>query len=288
MKISIISDFHLEMCISTPLPGGDLLLMAGDMFSAHSVAPHRTDADGRKVRSRSLTFCATQLSKYAKVFYVLGNHEHYFGTFETTAAELERFLEPFPNITLLDKEVAEVEGVRILGTTLWSRCGIGRPGAMDRRIGNAMNDFRLIKTTHAPPDKMTLDRKGQRVFQPVDANREHQSALTFLKRELKTGGETPTILLTHHAPSFKSAHGHEYGSEYLDDAYCANLEKLITDHPNIRLAVHGHTHHREHYRIGRTLVKANARGYFPEERSSRGFDPSEGDLEFEDLIHDRL
>lgn len=283
MKISIVSDLHLEFCAAPELPGGDILLMAGDIFGAGILKPNRNDADARSARKRASKFCAEQLSKYSWIYYVLGNHEHYRSFFEETAGILEAFFEGLaPNLILLDNDMAEVDGIRILGTTLWSRCGVGRPGLAEWRIGNAMRDFQDISTREPPPpDHPMPGFKGTRLFQPFDANREHQKALRFLSEAAKT--DQPTILLTHHAPSFQSAHGHEYGSEYLDDAYCANLVDFLQQHPNIKLAVHGHTHHPEHYRIGDTLVVSNPRGYFPDQTLSRYFDAAAEDLDSEAL-----
>ena len=278
MRITSISDVHLEIHPHMELPGGDVLLMAGDIFTAFALNPKKTDKESRKERNAVANFCQKQLSKYDRVFYVLGNHEHYRFLFEETASAIRSFLaEHAPNVRLLDNEITEHEGVVIVGTTLWSRCGVGT--ADEWRINNAMNDFRLIRTQAAPVQPIPLLKPGdRRAFQPADANRAHETALAFLKRE--TPPDKPVILLTHHAPCFQSANGPDLGSAYLDDAYCADLVDFLLERPNIRLAVHGHTHRSEDYYIGETRVLSNPRGYFPYQRLSLSFDPAAADTEW--------
>ena len=279
-EITIISDLHLEFCDPCNLPGGDLLLMAGDIFSAFPLQPEKQDADSRGARRRAIAFCHQQLSKYERVLYIMGNHEHYRFLFEETAAFLRTFLaEHAPHVQLLDDEAVELNGVTFLGTTLWGRCGFGT--ADEYRVANDMRDFTAIRTEMPPPPGMAL-LEGRRTFRPSDAFAAHEKALAFL--EASVPADKPVVLMTHHGPSFMSAHGHEYGTPYLDSAYCANLVDFFYQHPNIQMAIHGHTHHREHYRIAQTLVVANPRGYYPYERISKNFDPLAVDVSWQDLL----
>src|SRR5688572_22842752 len=120
MRTSIVSDLHLEMCDPCHLPGGDILLLAGDNFGAAVLHPRKNDADSRSARRRQIAFAKHQLSKYQIGYAVLGNHEHYGHLFEETAAVIrEFFAEHAPHIHLLDNGLAELDGVAILGCTLW-------------------------------------------------------------------------------------------------------------------------------------------------------------------------
>lgn len=259
--------------------------MAGDCFGAPCLDPSKNDAQSRSARKRQIQFAKTQLSKYQRGLYVMGNHDHYGGAIEDSAGLLRDFFaEHAPHVSLLDNEAAEIEGVTFMGTTLWARHGYGT--GEDWRIGRAMNDFTWIRTRRPPVPALT--GRDWRVFQPEDAYLEHQAALDFLGRTVKEIAGKPAVLLTHHAPSFQSGHGIEYGTPYLDDAYCANLVDFLLQRPNIKLAVHGHTHHPEHYRIGDCLVISNPRGYFPHEWRSRHFAAWAEDIEFADLLKDRL
>lgn len=160
---------------------------------------------------------------------------------------------------------------------MWGICGVGT--ADEYLVANGMRDFTAIRTKLPYPGKdwpFDVDPETgllarSRTFQPFDANREHEAALAFLRRSIPA--DKPVVLLTHHAPSFQSCHGAEYGTTYLDTAYGANLVDIFFAHPNIKFAVHGHTHHREWYQINQTWIVANPRGYYPHERVSKDFDP---------------
>ena len=255
--------------------------MAGDIFSADFIRPWRTDKEARRARQRAETFVTTQLRKYERVLYVMGNHEHWGEFVEDSAVRLKLFLENYaPNTRLLDNEKEEIDGVVFMGTTLWANCGFGT--AEEWLINNGMRDFSRIRTRHPPLSPHALHREsGHRAFQPSDAHRLHQQNKQWLLDS--TPKDRPVVLITHHAPSFKSGHGVEYNTAYLDDAYCGNLVDYLLEHPNIKLAVHGHTHHPEHYRIGETLVISNPRGYFPDEQISRHFDPQAEDIATEEI-----
>lgn len=256
--------------------------MAGDIFSAFSLSPRRQDAESRSARKRAEKFCQNELSQYQRVLYVMGNHESYRETIEATPGILREFLAKHaPNTQLLDNEMVEIDGVAFLGTTLWARCGVG-VGANEWLIGNGMRDFERINTTAIADfsEQMRISRDGTRRFRPADANRLHQLNKLWLAETAPR--DRPVVVITHHAPSFQSGRANEFGEAYMDDAYCGNLVDFFLERPNIKLAVHGHTHRNEHYRIGETLVIANQRGYFPMEPSSRKFDPSAEDVDTKD------
>jgi Icc-related predicted phosphoesterase len=259
--------------------------MAGDIFSATFIRPWRQDAEARKARKRAEKFVTTQLKKYELVLYVMGNHEHYGEYVEDSAVRLELFLENYAhNTRLLDNKLIEIEGVVFMGTTLWAKSGFDT--AEEWRINNAMRDFSRIRTRQPPLMPHALWKEGgERAFQPSDAARLHAEAKQWLIDS--TPADKPVVLITHHAPSFQSGHGVEYGAAYMDDAYCGNIVDIILERPNIKLAVHGHTHDPEHYRLGQTLVISNPRGYFPEERRSRHFDARAEDIDLEELKGDR-
>lgn len=291
MKVSLISDLHLECTPKVVLPGGDILLMAGDIFTAHPLRDFRQDAASRKLRSLYQKFAEEQLSKYSRVLYVMGNHEHYRVTFQETPGLITDFLKTHaPNTRLLDNETEIIavggEQVAVLGTTLWATCCVGHP-LDEYRIVNAMRDFQLIKTTAAPPPGMTL-YDGRRAFTPRDAYAQHLIAMDFLAAELPK--HRRAIVLSHHAPSFESAAGEEHNTQWLDSAYCSDQVDLIRSNPQIEVYGHGHTHRDEDYQIGSTRVLANQHGY-PHElmhgrRILRQWNPQAKDFELKEKARD--
>ena len=119
----------------------------------------------------------------------------------------------------------------------------------------------------------------------VDAYSEHGKAKKHLQKALGFTKEQflPTIVITHHAPSYLSkTMRFKYYDESVDEAYYSNQHKLIEDNPQIYMWVHGHSHDSCHYQIGNTKIISNQRGYFPDERCSRGFGPEAEDFDLEE------
>ena len=270
MRVSVVSDLHLEFEYCS-LPGGDLLLMAGDIFVASNLPEFRNDADSRAQKKRYRKFCAVELKKYHKVLKCMGNHSHYGGAIDDSA-ELIRdlFAEFSPNAQLLDNEYVEIDGVRFIASTLWATYGYGTANQL--AIQDSTNDFKLI---HVPDEE---DSSGFRTrkFRVEDANRLHQEALAFIKGAVEVD---KCILMTHHAPTYLACNRKRFPNGDMDDAYASNLHEFILDNPQIRMAFHGHSHYRYRANIGETKVAANPRGYYSYERESRSFDAAECDFD---------
>jgi hypothetical protein len=96
----------------------------------------------------------------------------------------------------------------------------------------------------------------------------HRAARRFLQETLATEFDGDTVVVTHHAPSFRSLYGWDperpqaFGN--LDWCYASDLEYLMTGEGAPRLWIHGHTHASRDYAVGATRVIANPRGYPPE------------------------
>lgn len=273
MHVSLMSDLHLEVADSPVLPGGDLLLLAGDILTSRPLRPKSTlvDKHYRMLRARYESFAETQLSKYTRVLMVRGNHEPWSDQFEDCSGRIRDFLQAHaPHARLLDNEVEELrlgdETIAVLGTTLWAPCGAGGPD--EYRIRDDMRDFARITYN------------GNR-FEPRDALAEHQKALAFLAEAVPQ--HSRVIVMSHHAPTLASSSSHLYRPDlaYLEEAYCSDQSKFILDHPQIERVVHGHTHYNVDYMCGTTRIVTNQRGYFGLEESAKYFDPAAKDFTIE-------
>ncbi len=275
--VSIMSDLHLEFA-DCELPGGDILILAGDIWTVRDMEPGHGSVDKRL---RYVRFCQEELSKYARALFIGGNHESYGYTIDRQDTTLASFLAAHaPNARLLSNAFEQIGGVTFLGTPLWATCGVGNP-VEEMAIGGGLNDFHLIRTTADLPGGAALKKVGnERRFTPRDANRLHQHAVAWLRDELPRHDNV--VVIGHHAPSFLSAGG-EHHDRRLDSAYCSNLHGLIEEHPQIKVWIHGHSHREERYRIGETAIVANPRGYFPQEPVSRTFDPRAADFDLEEI-----
>jgi Calcineurin-like phosphoesterase len=286
---SVMSDLHLEFH-DIVLPGGGILLLAGDIFLACALRKERTDSSSAALRKRFTRFAREELSKYKKVFVVLGNHEHYRDVIEEVPGLVRGFLaENAPNATLLDDAAEIYEGVQFVGSTLWATYGAGTPSGPE--IGRGMNDCQLIRTKAplVPPESLNYTRNivyphgpDWRPITVDDIATRHREALSFLRKSLEFSRENgiPAIVMTHHAPSYLSkTQRFKYLDNGMDEAYYSNQHKLIEDNPHIKVFIHGHTHDSCRFMIGSCIVMSNQRGYFPSESRSRDFDPKEQDFD---------
>jgi predicted MPP superfamily phosphohydrolase len=247
MRINYISDLHLEFA-PLELPGGDVLILAGDAAEAI----HMDASKIYKYRRNVVPFFYRQLEKYEKVVYVPGNHEYYNGNIQTTLGHIQDFLS-CTDVTLLNNDSLWIEGVQFLGSTLWTDI----PEPSQYIVEKSMNDFRLIKN-------------GEKRLTPADTVGLHKQALEYLHSKIQ---DQPTVVITHHAPSFMSI-TEKYKGSLINVAYATNLENFILDHPTISHWVHGHVHSPHDYMIGSTRILANPRGYVGYEKTD--FDPTKG------------
>lgn len=78
------------------------------------------------------------------------------------------------------------------------------------------------------------------------------------------------MVVTHHAPSLRSV-APEYRTDPVSSAFASDLEDLVTS-SGASLWIHGHTHFVVDYRLGKTRVISNPRGYVPNDIAD-GFQP---------------
>ncbi len=247
MRVTPTSDLHLEFD-SLELPGGDVLIIAGDASEAIHMDPNGLHGYMRRV----VPFFYRQLEKYRKVIYIPGNHEYYNGNILTTPDHIRAFLD-CTDVIFLNNESVWIDGVKFVGATLWTDI----PPSFQPMVQRSMNDFRLIKN-------------GDKILTPADTVELHKKALEYIDAETKDG---PTVVITHHAPSFRSI-TEKYKGSMLNLAYASHLDDFIMDRPNISHWIHGHVHSQHDYVIGNTRVIANPRGYSGYEKT--GFDPNIG------------
>ncbi len=248
MNIQLVSDLHLCWGDIT-LPGGDVLVMAGDIFEASHWK------QGSPYAPTYNRFIDQELKKYHTVLYVFGNHEHYGVEYHKTRDLIQRHMSP--NVIILENEYVDLDGTRFWGATLWTDMNRGNPVTMNQAQG-AMNDYVHIKHTHQVKQPTGHTYWTSR-FQPRDTVESHKTSLKSLKASLQTN--IPHFLITHHAPSQCSVHP-RYQGDPINHCYYSNLEDFILDHPHIKTWVHGHTHHPFHYSVGTTTITCHPRGYY--------------------------
>ena len=234
MKLNVLSDLHLSVCpLDFPSNDADVVILAGDI-----------------ARPEEAIAWASALGK--PVLYVPGNHEFYGGSIAGTRDALASCAAG-TNVRLLDDGEVIIDGVRILGTTLWTDFrlfgdGVQRTNAMEagRRF---MRDFTRIRNTDDSPSPFT----------PADAAALFAEQSRWLEARLATRFAGPTVVITHHAPSRQSIHPRFAGSP-LNACFVSDAEYLI-DGTRVQLWIHGHTHDSFDYAVNGTRVVCNPRGY---------------------------
>jgi predicted phosphodiesterase len=240
MKLHVLSDLHTEFSdFDPPETDADVVVLAGDI----GVGPGGIEWAADHWPDRP-------------VIYVPGNHE-YYGHDIVRAGALYKAAPD--NIHVLSNNVLELDGVRFLGTTLWTDFrfyGEGEAWFARQKAKALLEDFTSI-------------RNGNRLFTPEDSVELHRASVAWLASELEKEFDGPAVVVTHHLPTALSI-ASRYKNDALNPAFASRLERLIEKYqPD--LWIHGHTHVPCDYAIRGARVVCNPRGY-PSE-SQEGFSP---------------
>jgi predicted phosphodiesterase len=241
-RMLLMSDLHIEFGdLAVPKVEADVAVLAGDIH----IGPAAARWSGALAARLGLP-----------VVQVAGNHEHYDTLFrsgrhfERTIKDLHAEAASGPGrVVFLERETAVVAGIRFIGCTLWTDFELyGDPSEAMAHADLGMTDFHTIAY-----------RPGVR-FTPNDARREFLRARQFLREELAKSFDGPTVVVTHHPPSHRSL-ASRFKGDLLNAAYASHLDALVDD-SQAEAWIHGHTHGSSDYRIGRTRVICNPRGYY--------------------------
>lgn len=255
MRLHVLSDLHVDLRHNDWKPEPvdcDVVVCAGDVRAPlhESLIWLRKRYPGRRV------------------IYVPGNHDFYSEgdpkvlrgqPWLKTTWQHERTVGMAVaqdlRIDLLDDRSVEIDGVRFVGSTLWSDFKL-RPESLGfhdavRGAAKNMNDYKLIKV---PPGR-SRDK-----LLPSDTIAAHNASVAFLKTTLAEPADcSETVVVTHHAPSPRSLPA-PADLQALDCCYASDLEYLIERYAP-SLWIHGHIHGSRDYTVGSTRVLSNPRGY---------------------------
>jgi predicted phosphodiesterase len=244
MKFQILSDIHDEFYdefnsyIKTQLKyfKVDALILAGDIVTPQTM--HRLK-------------CLE-----VPVYFVLGNHEYYNGHWDNSLNDYQEYFKD-SNIHVLENETVIVtplkysekhNQIRIIGASLWT--DFIAPSIVGKQHHGAgcvrgMSDFTLIR-------EITIQKWEER----------HKKSLKFIMDALSIPHSGPTIVITHHAPSFQSSHP-MYVNSPISGGFCSELSNEIMElqHLQPKYWIHGHCHESFRYNLADTEVICNPRGY---------------------------
>lgn len=241
MRLHVLSDLHTEFAdFDVSNTDAHVVVLAGDIG----------------VGTAAMEWVAQEIPS-SPVVYVPGNHEYYGQDIHSTG----RLAAAAPeNVRILADKACVIDGVRFLGSTLWTDFkfdGEGEAWFARERAKRLIEDFTAIQN-------------GNRRFTPEDSVDLHRRGVAWLVDELEKEYEGPTVVVTHHLPAAPSV-ASRYRNNPLNPAFVSRLEGVIEKyHPE--LWIHGHTHVACDYEIYGTRVVCNPRGY-PSESNARGFQP---------------
>lgn len=234
MKLNILSDLHLSLgALERPQNDADVVVVAGDV-----------------ARPKEAIAWAAGFAR--PVLYVPGNHEFYGGSLAGTVAELKS-LSAGTRVRVLDDDEIILDGVRFLGTTLWTDFKLFGEG--EKRVASMqearrfMRDFSRIRVSKAPDS----------LFTPADSAERFAVHSAWLESRLAQPHAGPTVVITHHAPSRRSVHP-RFADSLLNACFVSDADHLV-DGSRACLWIHGHTHDSFDYVLNGTRVVCNPRGY---------------------------
>lgn len=242
MRIHILSDLHLEFQpFILPEVDADVVVLAGDIH----------------IGEKGIFWAINNIPK-KPVIYVLGNHEYYSNAYPKLIDKLKQEAKA-TNINVMENQSIELDGITFLGCTLWTDFQLfSNARFAEYEASQQLNDFRKIRRS---PSYSKLKPSDVAVIQ--------KKSVFWLKESLSKIDTKKLVVVTHHAPSFKSI-PLEYKQDILSASYASNLDDLVLD-SKATLWIHGHIHSQLNYKIGSTQVICNPRGY-PDEQNHL-FDP---------------
>jgi len=237
MKLHVLSDLHTEFAdFSPPETDADVVILAGDIG----------------VGLGGIEWAVRRFPK-APLIYVPGNHEFYDHDIGLTG-ELKAAAPA--NIHVLNNDTLQLDGIRYIGSTLWTDFKLHGEGEarFTRQLAKELiEDFASIKN-------------GKRRFTPEDSVELHEASKVWLVGELEREFDGPTVVVTHHLPAATSV-AKRYANDPLNPVFASRLENVIERY-RPELWIHGHTHVPCDYELFDTRIVCNPRGYPGENRRS--------------------
>ncbi|MBU0748012.1 MAG: metallophosphoesterase [Gammaproteobacteria bacterium] len=243
MKIQLLSDLHLEAhphFVPEPAPKADVLVLAGDIGS-YQEGSQLDDDDFGLTRFSPLPQYAAWPTP---VVFVPGNHEYDAQDFDAAHERLRATCDRL-GIAWLEREALELQGIRFVGTTLWTDFDAlaDHEGVTDlsRRLKLRDKAFRAANyylrktdsTRHAEPFLAEPMREQGLICQ------------NWLANALVKPFAGDTVVVTHFAPSLRSADP-RYGLVPGTAGFCNALDSLL---PHAKLWLHGHLHAPSDYTV---------------------------------------
>ena len=267
MRIQLLSDLHLERqpdFVPTVADGASVLVLAGDIGS-YQKGSQLAGNDFGLTR-----FSPRHGGGWERVLFTPGNHEFDGLEFAPTYQRLQATCAEL-GIDWLERTACTIEGVRFVGTTLWSDFDAlaQREQTPTRQLQQREKAFRaanfyLKKNSTLINDTPALAEQIRTLAQDCQ---------NWLTAQLQQSFNGPTVVVTHFAPSLRSADP-RYGTVPGTAGFCNALDHLL---PMADVWLHGHLHCPNDYTVpgvrdGQNVecrVVANPLGYAHKKEQDR-------------------
>ena len=235
MLLQYASDLHLEFPSNKiylgpkPLePLADHLILAGDIMPLAQMEKH-------------VDFFDYLSGHFKQTYWLMGNHEHYGSDISNFSGHTNQQIRH--NIHLVNNHTVEIQGVRIIFSTLWTKIGSRNQQEIERRL----TDFRKVKY------------KGKR-FNTDVFNQLHLECLDYIKSQMQLAKSASTIVITHHVPTFLH-YPEKYKESVLNEGFGVELSSWVASNgPDFWIYGHHHNNTPD-FTIGKTLMLTNQLGY---------------------------
>ena len=246
MNIQLLSDLHLEAhphFQPEPAPGADVLVLAGDIGS-YQAGSLLSEDDFGLARFSPLPRSAGGADWPVPVLFVPGNHEYDAQDFDAAHLRLQAACTRW-GITWLERATVVLQGVRFVGTTLWSDFDAL---AIERGTTDPTRLLALREKAYRAANFYLRKTGTTRAGQPWLAESVRAQALQcqqWLRAALEEPIDGPTVVVSHFAPSLRSSDP-RYGLVPGTAGFCNALDELL---PQARLWLHGHLHAPSNYLV---------------------------------------
>ncbi|GGB80752.1 hypothetical protein GCM10011352_03070 [Marinobacterium zhoushanense] len=247
MRLRILSDLHIEHFPegrALPEVAADAVILAGDIHTG----------------TQGLGWAARHFPGLP-VLYVPGNHEYYGYSMPALRTEFQAEAKRL-GIHLLDNTSIVIDGVKFLGSTLWTDF------ALYADTPDECAELTYAKALSVMPDFTIIEQPEGVVFSPKESQRLHSCAISWLEKELSVPFAGPKVVISHHAP-LPACIPPRYRGDLLSPAFASRLTHLMG---NAALWVHGHVHEPVNLECCGTRIIANPGGY-PDEFNPPCFIP---------------
>lgn len=239
MRIQLLSDLHLEVhpqFVPEPAADADVLVLAGDIGSYQDGSLLQDDCFGLERFSPLPQYAAWP----CPVVFVPGNHEYDAQDWDAAHIRLRRICDRL-GLIWLERDTAVLDGVRFVGTTLWT--DYDAIAMLDDQVqqGDIGRLLKLRDKSFRAANFYLQKTGGTRHGEPFLAAPMREQALVcqeWLRTALAEPFDGPTVAVTHFAPSLRSSDP-RYGLVPGTAGFCNALDDLL---PCAQLWLHGHLH----------------------------------------------